>query len=86
LSYAWNFGVYALICLIFQLISGVLLAMHYSPDVANAFNSVDHIMRDVNYGWFLRYLHANGASMFFIVVYIHVFRGLYYNSFTYPRQ
>jgi len=60
--------------------------MHYTPHVDLAFSSVEHIMRDVNYGWLLRYLHANGASMFFIVVYIHVFRGLYFNSFTYPRQ
>lgn len=86
LSYFWNFGSLALLCLVFQLLTGIFLAMHYTPHVDLAFSSVEHIMRDVNYGWFLRYLHANGASMFFIVVYIHVFRGLYYNSFTYPRQ
>lgn len=86
LNYAWNFGVYALICLLFQVISGIFLAMHYSPDISNAFNSVDHIMRDVNYGWLMRYVHANGASMFFAVVYIHTFRGLYYGSYVHPRQ
>jgi len=86
LSYFWNFGSLALLCLVFQLLTGIFLAMHYTPHIDLAFSSVEHIMRDVNYGWFLRYLHANGASMFFIVVYVHVFRGLYYNSFTYPRQ
>lgn len=86
LNYFWNFGVTALVCLVIQLITGIFLAMHYVPTSLDAFNSVEHIMRDVNYGWFIRYLHANGASMFFLVVYVHIFRGLYYSSFTYPRE
>jgi len=72
-------------CLAIQLITGIALAMHYTPHVDLAFLSVEHIMRDVNNGWFLRYLHANGASMFFIVVYIHIGRGLYYGSYIEPR-
>jgi quinol-cytochrome oxidoreductase complex cytochrome b subunit len=72
-------------CLSIQIITGILLAMHYTPHVDLAFLSVEHIMRDVNGGWLLRYTHANGASMFFIVVFIHVGRGLYYGSYTYPR-
>lgn len=86
LTYFWNFGVYAITCLAIQILTGVFLAMHYSGDITYAFSSVEHIMRDVNYGWALRYIHANGASMFFIVVYIHTFRGLYYGSFTHPRE
>nr|YP_004222761.1 apocytochrome b [Glaucocystis nostochinearum]ADW83133.1 apocytochrome b [Glaucocystis nostochinearum] len=86
LSYLWGFGSLAAICLVIQILTGILLAMHYTPHVDLAFASVEHIMRDVNYGWFLRYVHANGASMFFIVVYIHMFRGLYYGSYTAPRQ
>lgn len=86
LNYFWNFGVYALACLGVQIVTGIFLAMHYTPDINLAFNSVEHIMRDVNYGWLLRYVHANGASMFFIVVYTHTFRGLYYSSYLYPRQ
>ena len=66
--------------------TGIILAMHYKPDAATAFASVEHIMRDVNFGWLLRYAHANGASMFFIVVYIHLFRGLYYGSYKAPRE
>ena len=69
-----------------QIVTGIVLAMHYTPHVDLAFNSVEHIMRDVNYGWLLRYLHANGASMFFIAVYIHMFRGLYYGSYKEPRE
>jgi ubiquinol-cytochrome c reductase cytochrome b subunit len=72
-------------CLAIQLITGIMLAMHYTPHVDLVFLSVEHIMRDVNNGWFLRYLHANGASMFFIVVYIHIGRGLYYGSYIEPR-
>jgi ubiquinol-cytochrome c reductase cytochrome b subunit len=72
-------------CLTIQLITGIFLAMHYTPHIDLAFLSVEHIMRDVNSGWFLRYLHANGASMFFIVVYIHIGRGLYYGSYIEPR-
>lgn len=86
LTYFWNFGIYATFCLIIQIITGIFLAMHYIPDINLAFNSVEHIMTDVNYGWLLRYVHANGASMFFILVYIHTFRGLYYSSFVFPRQ
>jgi len=86
ISYLWNFGIFSLVCLAIQLITGIALAMHYVPQVDLAFASVEHIMRDVNYGWLLRYVHANGASMFFIVVYIHLFRGLYYGSYMYPRQ
>ena len=86
LSVFWNFGIFALVCLVVQLITGIFLAMHYVPHIDMAFVSVEHIMRDVNYGWLLRYIHANGASMFFIVVYIHIFRGLYYSSYMYPRE
>jgi quinol-cytochrome oxidoreductase complex cytochrome b subunit len=85
LSYWWNFGVLALVCLALQIITGIALAMHYVPNADLAFISVEHIMRDVNYGWLLRYIHANGASMFFIAVYLHTFRGLYYGSYTAPR-
>jgi ubiquinol-cytochrome c reductase cytochrome b subunit len=86
LSYWWGFGSLAGICLIVQLASGIFLAMHYTPHVDMAFASVEHIMRDVEGGWFLRYLHANGASMFFIVVYLHLLRGLYYSSYASPRE
>jgi ubiquinol-cytochrome c reductase cytochrome b subunit len=85
LNYMWSFGSTAGICLVIQIITGIFLAMHYTPHVDLAFNSVEHIMRDVNNGWLIRYLHANGASMFFIVVYSHMFRGLYYGSYMYPR-
>jgi len=86
LNYFWNFGILALFCLIIQVITGIFLAMHYIASPEHAFNSIEHIMRDVNYGWLIRYLHANGASMFFLVVYIHLFRGLYFGSFMSPRQ
>lgn len=86
LNYLWSFGSAAGICLVIQIITGILLAMHYTPHIDLAFNSVEHIMRDVNNGWLIRYLHANGASMFFIVVYCHIFRGLYYGSYMYPRE
>jgi len=85
-TYLWNFGIYALVVLAIQIITGVLLAMHYTAHADLAFASVEHIMRDVNHGWLLRYAHANGASMFFIVVYVHIFRGLYYGSYLYPRE
>ncbi len=85
LNYLWSFGSAAGICLVIQILSGIFLAMHYCPHIDLAFNSVEHIMRDVNYGWLIRYIHANGASMFFIVVYCHIFRGLYYGSYMYPR-
>lgn len=86
LSYFWNFGSLLGLCLIIQLASGIFLAMHYTANIDFAFTSVEHIMRDVNYGWLLRYLHANGASMFFIMVYLHIGRGLYYGSYTKPRE
>ena len=86
LTYAWSFGSSAGICLVIQILSGIFLAMHYTPHIDLAFSSVEHIMRDVNNGWFIRYIHANGASMFFIVVYCHIFRGLYYGSYMQPRQ
>lgn len=86
IHYAWNFGFLSSICLIVQILTGIFLAMHYTPHIDLAFNSIEHIMRDVNYGWLLRYAHANGASMFFIIVYIHIFRGLYFGSYTKPRQ
>nr|YP_009660498.1 apocytochrome b [Corallina chilensis]QCS25446.1 apocytochrome b [Corallina chilensis] len=86
IHYAWNFGFLASMCLIIQILTGIFLAMHYTPQVDLAFASLEHIMRDVNYGWLLRYTHANGASMFFIVVYTHLFRGLYFGSYTKPRH
>lgn len=85
LNYMWSFGSSAGICLVVQIVTGIFLAMHYTPHIDLAFNSVEHIMRDVKGGWLIRYLHANGASMFFIVVYCHIFRGLYYGSYMYPR-
>ncbi|WP_428247695.1 cytochrome b [Ferrovibrio sp.] len=86
LNYWWNFGSLAGLCLVVQIITGIVLVMHYTPHTSMAFDSVEHIMRDVNYGWLLRYIHANGASMFFIVVYIHIFRGLYFGSYKSPRE
>lgn len=86
LNYFWNFGSLAGLCLVIQILTGLFLAMHYNASTANAFNSVEHIMRDVNYGWLIRYMHAVGASMFFIVVYIHMFRGLFYGSYKAPRE
>jgi len=86
LNYWWNFGSLAGIMLVIMIVSGVVLAMHYTPNATMAFDSVERIMRDVNYGWLLRYIHMNGASMFFLIVYIHLFRGLYYGSYKYPRE
>jgi len=86
LTYAWNFGSLAVLCLALQIVTGVFLACHYSPEVHLAFDSVEHIMRDVNGGWLVRYLHSNGASMFFMVVYAHILRGLFYGSYLWPRQ
>ncbi len=86
LNYWWTFGGILAICLVAQILTGVVLAMHYTPHTSMAFGSVEHIMRDVNWGWMLRYLHANGASMFFIAVYIHIFRGIYYGSYKEPRE
>jgi ubiquinol-cytochrome c reductase cytochrome b subunit len=85
LNYMWSFGSTAGLCLVIQIITGIFLAMHYTPHIDYAFSSVEHIMRDVNNGWLIRYLHANGASMFFIVTYSHIFRGLYYGSYMNPR-
>ncbi len=86
LNYWWTFGGILMFCLITQIITGIILVMHFTPHVDFAFASVEHIMRDVNYGWLIRYIHANGASMFFIAVYIHMFRGLYYGSYKEPRE
>jgi ubiquinol-cytochrome c reductase cytochrome b/c1 subunit len=86
LNYWWTFGAILSVMLGVQIITGIVLAMHYTPTVAGAFDSVEHIMRDVNFGWLIRYIHANGASMFFIAVYIHIFRGLYYGSYKEPRE
>ncbi|MDO7842563.1 cytochrome b [Sphingomonas immobilis] len=86
LNYFWNFGVLAGAALACQIVTGIVLAMHFAANGAIAFDSVEHIMRDVNAGWFLRYAHANGASMFFIVVYTHIARGLYYGSYKAPRE
>ena len=85
-NYFWNFGALAIVNLVIMIATGVFLAMNYSPGVETAFDSVQRIMRDVNYGWLLRYVHQNGASMFFIVVYIHIFRALYYGSYKKPRE
>jgi quinol-cytochrome oxidoreductase complex cytochrome b subunit len=86
LNYWWNFGSLAGIMLVIMIVSGIFLAMHYTPHKLMAFDSVERIMRDVNYGWLMRYLHMNGASMFFIVTYIHIFRGLYFGSYKEPRE
>ncbi len=86
LNYWWTFGGILSMMLGVQIITGIVLAMHYTPHVDLAFNSVEHIMRDVNWGWMIRYMHANGASMFFIAVYIHIFRGVYYGSYKEPRE
>ncbi|MDO8409878.1 MAG: cytochrome b/b6 [Phenylobacterium sp.] len=86
LNYWWTFGGILAVCLMIQIVTGVVLAMHYVPHIDHAFASVERIMRDVNYGWLVRYMHANGASMFFIAVYIHMFRGLYYGSYKAPRE
>jgi ubiquinol-cytochrome c reductase cytochrome b subunit len=85
ISYLWNFGSLLGLCLVIQIVTGVTLAMHYTPSVAEAFNSVEHIMRDVNNGWLVRYLHANTASAFFFILYLHIGRGLYYGSYKAPR-
>ena len=86
LNYLWNFGSLAGIVLVIMIATGIVLAMHYTATAAGAFNSVEHIMRDVNYGWLIRFVHSTGASMFFAVVYIHIFRGLYYGSYKPPRE
>ena len=85
ISYLWNFGSLLAFCLVIQIITGVTLAMHYNPSVLEAFNSIEHIMRDVNNGWLIRYLHSNTASAFFFLVYLHIGRGIYYGSYRAPR-
>ncbi|WP_366653477.1 cytochrome b N-terminal domain-containing protein [Fodinicurvata sp. EGI_FJ10296] len=85
-NYFWNFGALAMFILATMILTGIFLAMHYTPSADLAFGSVERIMRDVNYGWLLRYIHMNGAHMFFAVVYIHIFRGLYYGSYKEPRE
>lgn len=85
-NYFWNFGALAMVTLMIMIATGIFLAMNYTPHTAYAFDSVERIMRDVNYGWLIRYVHMNGASMFFIVVYIHIWRGLYYGSYKAPRE
>ena len=86
LNYFWTFGAILTFMLVAQIVTGITLAMHYVPSATMAFSSVEHIMRDVNYGWLLRYLHSNGASFFFFAVYMHIFRGLYYGSYKAPRE
>ena len=86
LNYLWTFGAILSFMLVAQIVTGVVLAMHYTPEATLAFDSVEHIMRDVNYGWLLRYLHSNGASMFFLAAYVHMFRGIYYGSYKSPRE
>ena len=86
LNYMWNFGSLALVALVIQILTGLFLTMHYKPDVMLAFDSIEYIMRDVNYGWLIRNMHMVGASFFFIVVYIHIMRGLYYGSYKSPRE
>ncbi len=86
LNYMWTFGGILMFCLAAQIVTGVVLAMHFTPSAAEAFNSVQHIKRDVNYGWMIQAFHAVGASMFFVAVYLHIFRGLYYGSYKAPRE
>jgi len=86
LSYMWNFGSLAGFCLVLQIVTGIVLAMHYAPNGDIAFASTEHIMRDVNWGWLLRYAHANGASLFFVAIYLHIFRGFFYGSYKAPRE
>ena len=86
LNYLWNFGSILGVLLVIMIVTGLVLAMQYTPHVDMAFESVERIMRDVNYGWLLRYIHSNGASFFFIAIYIHTFRGLYYGSYKSPRE
>lgn len=85
-NYLWSFGGMAMLVLVTMILTGVFLAMHYNPSAVGAFDSIERITRDVNYGWLLRSIHMNGASMFFVVVYIHIFRGMYYGSYKQPRE
>src|SRR5580693_4678233 len=86
LNYWYTFGGILAFCLGVQIVTGIVLAMHYDPSGTGAFDSIQHIMRDVNYGWLIRYIHTTGASMFFVAVYIHIFRGIYYGSYKAPRE
>jgi ubiquinol-cytochrome c reductase cytochrome b subunit len=85
LTYLWNFGSLLAISLVIQIMTGVTLSMHYNANVLEAFNSIEHIMRDVNNGWLIRYIHSNTASAFFLLVYLHIARGIYYGSYRAPR-
>jgi len=85
-NYLWNFGAIALVMLVTMILTGIFLAMSYEPSTKGAFDSVERIMRDVNYGWLIRYIHMNGASLFFMAVFIHIFRGIYYGSYKSPRE
>ena len=86
LNYFWNFGFLALICLVLQIVTGIVMAMHYAANTAVAFDTIEQTVRDVNWGWLMRYAHANGASAFFVVIYVHIFRGFYYGSYKAPRE
>ena len=86
LNYMWAFGAILSFMLVAQIVTGVVLAMHYVPSATEAFGSINHIMRDVNYGWLVRYMHTNGATLFFLACYIHMFRGIYYGSFKAPPR
>ena len=86
LNWMWIWGIILTVCLVIQIVTGIVLVMHYTPHTSLAFASVEHIMRDVNGGWLIRYVHMNGASLFFIAVYFHIFRGLYYGSYKAPRE
>jgi ubiquinol-cytochrome c reductase cytochrome b subunit len=81
INYFWGLGSLAGIFLVIQLLTGIILSFHYVPEITLAFNSVEHIMRDVNYGWLFRYMHSNGASIFFFVMYVHIGRGIYFQSY-----
>jgi len=85
LNYLWNYGSLLGVCLVIQIITGVTIAIHYTPNISLAFISVEHIIRDVNYGWLIRYLHSNTASFFFLFVYFHIGKALYYGSYKAPR-
>ena len=86
LNYFWNFGFLAGLCLVLQIVTGIVMAMHYAANSAVAFDTIEQTVRDVNWGWLFRYAHANGASAFFVVIYIHIFRGFYYGSYKAPRE
>ena len=86
LNYNYNFGILAGLCLIIQIITGIILSMHYNANILTAFYSIEHIMRNINNGWLIRYIHANGASMFFFIIYLHIFRGIYYKSYIKPKK